>query len=284
MAEGWVLKMPVVPVPQTIDLVGMDPQVRVLELPVGRVFSETATLFRATAHGHPLVNGYSGYLPAHYNVLSTALRGFDASILPMLQQSGPLAVIVQRDVEHSDQYAALVNRVSGARLLARTAVGRVFILPPTAAPEVRQDVGERLTPRSAWANVNDHLAALTIDGDITTFWGSPLAQKAGEQVNVTFDRPVRITRVVLDTGDPILDYPRLLRITVSDGDGSQRVVWEGRTAGLAVQGLLRDRGRAPVQIDLADGVRGTQLKFTQLENEDTIPWTISEIEVYGKRE
>jgi len=282
LAEGWVPKMTIVPVPETIDLAGIDPSVRVLELPVGPVFSETATLYRATVHGHPLVNGYSGYVPAHYYVLSTALRARDVSILPMLRETGPLAVIVQRDAESSDRYAALVSDVPGAKMVARSSVGRVFLLPPQPAPSPRTDVGVRLTPRSVVANVNNDIAPLMIDGDITTLWGSPKAQEAGEEVTVTFDAPATFARVVLQTGDPVLDYPRLLRISVTDESGARRAVWEGRTAGLAVQGVLRDRFHAPVQIDLPDGVRGTQLTFTLLEGDDEIPWAISEVQVFGK--
>ena len=284
LAEGWVPAMTVAPVPETIDLVGVDPNVRVLELPVGPVFPETATLFRATAHGHPLINGYSGYQPAHYYVLTTALQAHDPSILPMLQEAGPVAVIVQRDAEDSDRYLSMVSAVPGAKLVARSSVGRVYLLPQGPAPPARGDVGGRLTPRSVVATVNNELAPLMIDGDITTSWGSPAAQVAGEAFTVSFDAPVTVARVVFENDDQrILDYPRRLRISVSDEAGTPRPVWEGRTAALAVQGVLRERFRSPVQVDLPDGVTGRQLTFTLLEGDERIPWAVSELQVFGRR-
>jgi hypothetical protein len=54
---------------QRSDLVGP-----VIELPLGESWLDAPAQFRGIVHGRPVVNGYSGYAPPHYHLLSTALR------------------------------------------------------------------------------------------------------------------------------------------------------------------------------------------------------------------
>ncbi len=68
----------------------------VLELPMEGVYSDTAAMLRATDHRHPLVNGFSGYLPRHYPALQEAMQEFNPDGLRGLRVSNPLLVVVNR--------------------------------------------------------------------------------------------------------------------------------------------------------------------------------------------
>ena len=59
-----------------------------LDLPLGPDF-DTIALFRATAHGRPLLNGYSGYFAPHYWSMRRLLRDGDARVVERLSSTAP---------------------------------------------------------------------------------------------------------------------------------------------------------------------------------------------------
>jgi hypothetical protein len=127
--DGWVLVLKTVPVPATIDLSGFDHSIPVLELPMADLYSDTTAMLRATAHGHPLVNGYSGYLPPHYRPLRQALQDFNAGTLRDLRTSGPLLVVINRVHDREGTSRAFVAAASGAALVRETADVLIYSLP-----------------------------------------------------------------------------------------------------------------------------------------------------------
>jgi hypothetical protein len=72
--DGWVPAIKTDPTPPAIDLSGFDRSIPVLELPMEDLYSDTRAMLRATAHRHPLVNGYSGYLPPGYEAFQQAMQ------------------------------------------------------------------------------------------------------------------------------------------------------------------------------------------------------------------
>src|SRR4029079_3382296 len=99
LADSWVPNMPTGAVPRSYDLTAANPAAVVMELPFEDVYSDTAALLRATRHGHPVVNGYSGYFPAHYEPIITGMRRLDDGLLNALRHYAPLIVFVSRQLE-----------------------------------------------------------------------------------------------------------------------------------------------------------------------------------------
>ena len=62
----------------------MLPDVRdpaIVELPMDNIYVSVAAMYRSMSHRQPLINGYSGHFPPHYNVLTLSLAGGDTSAL-----------------------------------------------------------------------------------------------------------------------------------------------------------------------------------------------------------
>src|SRR5204862_6044358 len=66
----------------------------VLEVPMGSTSADVSGMGRGLAHGHPVVNGYSGHEPPHYPVLEIGLRRADRDLLDMLSSLGVRHVLV----------------------------------------------------------------------------------------------------------------------------------------------------------------------------------------------
>lgn len=280
LVESWVPAMYVVPVPEMVALPRVGADVPLLELPVGGVFGETAAVLRSTAHGQPLVNGYSGYLPEHYYVMTEALASGDPSILSAYQRRGPLLVLVRRDDDPGGRYLAMAAGAAGSSSMLRTSLGQLFLLPAIDEPERRQN--PRIVPDEIRASVNQDLAALMADNDLTTRWGTPEAQSAGDSISLIFREPVTLSSISMSIGDAVSTYPRELRIGMADA-GTEQVVWHGRMAGLAAVGIIEDRRKAPVIIDLPMEPTGRTFTLTLTDGHHESPWWIAEIEVFGRR-
>jgi hypothetical protein len=129
LLDGWVLVLKTAPVPAAIDLSGFDRSIPVLELPMADLYSDTTAMLRATAHGHPLVNGYSGYLPPSYRALRQALQNFDSNALHDLRTSGPLLVVVNRSHDPDGRSRTFVAAAPGATLVRENADVLIYSLP-----------------------------------------------------------------------------------------------------------------------------------------------------------
>lgn len=66
VADGWA-RIPVVDVPRPIPVPLRGDLV--VELPRRDHFDDVAAMYRGMAHGRPVVNGYSGYVPPHWGLL-----------------------------------------------------------------------------------------------------------------------------------------------------------------------------------------------------------------------
>ncbi len=129
--DGWVPVLRTAPVPPPVDLAGLDATTPVLEVPMPDLYADTAAMLRATAHGHPLVNGYSGYEPESHVALRTAIQTLDPSGVAAIRRRGPLLVIVDPARDPDGRFRAFVSALPDARLLRDTPAGVVFALPAT---------------------------------------------------------------------------------------------------------------------------------------------------------
>jgi hypothetical protein len=278
--EGFVGgDMGIAKVPAPIDLAGLDRGAVVLDLPLVDDYSDTAAMLRATQTGHALVNGFSGYVPPHYNLLREGLAAFDDSALKALQQFGPLLVFVHQGADSDPRVRDLVGDLPDAHRVLNTSEGTLFQLPPRHVAPTETD--RQLSIVAIDANSVRLRVPALIDGDISTRWVAPFPQLAGTQVMLTLDRPAALSRFELDLGELKDDYLRKLRLSVGDPGQPPVKVWEGRTTGTAMIAALTDRQRMPLVFDLAPVIRGRQLILTVLDDHPERPWSIAELKVFG---
>jgi hypothetical protein len=111
---------------------------------------------------------------------------------------------------------------------------------------------------------------------------TPFPQMGGNEVTVTFDRPVAISRLEIDLGRFKDDYPRKLRVSSVDAGRDPVTVWEGSTTGVAMIAALTDPNRTPLVFDLAPVSRGRQMILTVLEPRPESSWSIADLKVFGQ--
>ncbi len=278
--DGLPLPMSVVAAPAALQLPGADPRARVLELPTLDLYDDTAALLRATAHGHALINGYSGYEPPHYFMLRNLLKNFDTAALEALQQSGPLVVVLDATRDPEGAWRSRLEQFAGARRI-REAAGRVVYDLPARPPAAAGPPGPALTIRGLSATENPETTALMVDDDVSTRWEDP-ADGPHAAVTVAMDRPVDLARLELRLGQWMTDYPRRLQVEVASGDAPPRIVWRGETSGLALLASLRDWRTMPLAIDLPAGTTGDRLILTLLQGDSVLSWSIAELRVFGR--
>ena len=91
----------------------------VIELPADDARVEVAAMYRQMEHERPIVNGYSGYSPPHYTILSLALRRGDSSPLRYLAAGQPLIVVVNDQLDTGGDFKRMVE---GLPSIERTGV------------------------------------------------------------------------------------------------------------------------------------------------------------------
>jgi hypothetical protein len=197
---------------------------RVLALPFedGRV--SVYAMYQSMAHGRPVVNGYSGYVPPHAEVIEWALRRRDRSVLTELRRGHPLYVVVA-STDQAPSWTAFMDEQPDTAMLGIEGGGRLYRMAPAAyAREVRPGV-----PIDA--------AVARVDGG----WIVADAQA------------VRTIRgLELRTNRHVVRLPADLRIDISV-DGTQwQNVFEERPGGLALIGAVQQPRVIPISVDLRD--------------------------------
>ncbi len=248
-ADGWMRAMPLAPAPGR----ALFPEVRgaaVIELPPDDVRVNTASMYRQMTHGRPLVNGYSGYIPQHYEILSNALRRGDPSVLTELARGRPLIVTVHEDADPVADYRHLVGALPGVERRDVTSAGIVYVLPAGARTRV-PPTGERL-PLTVTDGPREH-AVLDL--------GSP--------------RTVRTLGFALR--GRYKELGSRFAIEASRDGVTWSTVWEDWTGGPALAASLEDPIETPVRITLPD------VRTRYLRVHPAPPWLSREIVAYAPR-
>jgi hypothetical protein len=276
--DGWVPRMHMAPIPPIVNFAGLDRGAVVLELPMVDQYSDTAAMLGATESGHVLVNGFSGYEPPHYGLLQDAVRRFDPSILVALQRIGPLLVFIHQGDLH-DKYTEFVEQAPKAHRVQTTAAGTLFQLPGISGS--RDPDQTRAISAITLAN-DDSATAAMVDGNLETRAVTAVPQAPGDQLVITFDKAIVSSAVELDLGRFEADHPRTLRISAANPGAPPWLVWEGGTRGAATVGVLDDRTRRALTIDLPLSPPARQLILTIVEGDASSRWSIAELKVFGR--
>ena len=222
----------------------------VLELPPDDTGVNVGAMFRSIHHRMPLINGYSGYIPAHYGILGQSLRRGDVSAVVELARGRNLLLLVAERNDPAGDFRRLVESIPGIQRLELSGAGWSYLLP--AQPRERRAPG-----------------------------GTPL-------VFTTTRLPRR--HVVLDLGAPrtirTVEFPLRNRYPEFDGriaieassDGQQwQTVWEHWTGGTVIAGALEDQVRVPVRFTLPD-VQARYLRIHPVSD-----WLINALEISGPK-
>jgi hypothetical protein len=276
LADGWVPDMRIAAAPEGMPLNVAD-GVPVLELPSRSLYDDAEAMLRATGHDHPLVNGFSGFVPPHYPPLQEALLGLDETVFDAIRGDGPLLVVINASHDADGAIVAWLAKLPGIQPQPDTAIGPAFLIPrsPKTPVEPRGYVGiSRVS-----ASRNSAAAPAAVDGDERTRWHTDAPQGIDDQFSATLERRAVISAVEMDLADSPADYPRQLRISVSDGAGPLRPIWKGSTASAVVRGALADGGRIPIVLELPPDTIGDRVVLTSRAAHPEAYWSIAELRV-----
>lgn len=276
VADGWLDRLPLPPPPPALAAIATLPRDEVvMELPLG-TFEDLSAMYRATRHGRPLANGYSGYEPAHYTVLRTALDDGQMAVLGLLIPDRRLTLVVPQTAAGAVMRDAVLRQLPGAQVSDVEGVDLIAVprrpvppAPPRGPP----------LPVSSIAASDGADAGHAIDGALATAWQTRRPQAGGEQVRLDLGEPRLVAGLELRIGRFVFAYPRRLLVEVSaDGTGWTEA-WRGDAAPAALLGALAAPAAVPIRIAVSP-VSARYLRLTQ-EGSSAHPWAIAELAVLG---
>jgi hypothetical protein len=283
LVDGYMLRFPIEAVVPPLAADAVPAGNLVLELPVDHHAADPKALVRSIGHRHPLINGYSGYQPPHYSLISTGLtEQIDPSLMHALQTFGPITVLVSRNEGVFDRYRELMDAHTEATRVGEVPAGILYSLPSRPAAS-RDPLAKPVRIARLDASTRGSNTDLMIDGDLETRWETEGRQRPGQWVRITLAEPATISRLELDVGMWSGDYPRGIRIDAVPADSDVPItVWDGGATGAAMLATLADRVRVPVTLDLATPVRARELLLTVTAGHAALSWSIAELRVYGR--
>lgn len=261
--------------------------------------SDLRAMYGTLVHGHPVMNGGSGFFPPLYwfYYYSGALESFDdydyGDVLRGLRALGVRYVIVQTDpaLVNADKGRATlraIRRHSDQIVTTRDFGGAtVFELPPwdgappASAPERPPKSRSGLTASTSH-RANELIYAF--DGDTRTRWLSGHPQRGNEEITIQLDQPTDVSHLRLTVGRLSFgDYARHL-IIESTADGR---TWETLHSGRGFERLLL--GAVPV-----DGVSfmdfplppntSRLIRLRQTGSTPMFYWSFHEVELWEREE
>ncbi|MGH8636863.1 MAG: discoidin domain-containing protein [Burkholderiales bacterium] len=224
------------------------PSAAVLELPPDNRSVSRGAMFRSISHGLPLINGYSGYIPRHYDILGQSLRRGDPSGVIELARGRTLLLLVAERNDRGGHFRRLIESIPGVQQGDVTGAGMSYVLP--AQPSDRRPRG-----------------------------GTAHAFTASEQPREHVVLDLGTPRVIRSLEFPLRNhYPAFgerFAIDVSDDGMNWKREWNDWTAGVAVAGALEDQVVVPIRLALPD------LTARYLRIHPAPDWLMQELRVLG---
>ena len=251
-----------------------------LDLPLGPDF-DTVALFRATAHGQPLLNGYSGYFAPHYWSMRRLLADGEIGVVDRLSEYGAIEVVVDHALDSDGRWRRFVERLPTAqRVYSDARYTALFV--PRRADRAAAPGGTSLPFTVSAASVNRDAAGTVHDGNLYTRWHAGREQRRGDSLTVDLGSARDVTGAEVQIGGYVTDYARGLVIATSDDGERWTEVWSGPTGFLTFSGGL-DRPRdMPATIAFPPS-RARYLRFTQTGAELVNYWSVAELRIFGSR-
>jgi hypothetical protein len=253
-----------------------------LELPINPHHDPIA-LYRATAHGRPLFNGYSGYFAPQYFALQYLLAEYDPAILTRLSAYGALEVVVDHEMDGAGAWRRYVGGHPQATeaYTSDTYTSYRIERGPRVEP-LPQIAGERLPIGSAYARDNAAMTGDISDGDIMTRWHAGRAQQPGDSLTIDLGASRQVNGAEMLIGGFVADFPRAMRIEISLDGQEWKEAWSGGTALMAFSAAVEKplEMRLPFPFEPSRAAR--YVRFTQTGDEETYYWSIAELRILGR--
>ena len=251
-----------------------------LDLPLGPDY-DTVALFRATAHGRPLINGYSGYFAPHYWTMQRLLIEGNAQAVDRLSEYGSIEIMVDHALDADGSARRFAASLSRARQVHGSADYTSYVVPRrterTATP-----AGQALPFTVVAATVNPELGPAVSDNNLYSRWHAGREQRRGDAITIDAGAEHELSGVEVVIGGYVTDYARALDIATS-GDGQNwQTVWSGPTAFLTFSGGL-DRPRDMPATIAFPSVRARYVRLTQTGTELVNYWSVAELRLFGRR-
>lgn len=189
----------------------------VVELPLGMPGRDAAAMVRRTSDWRPLVNGYTGFLPAGYFLRRTLAAFPDQRSIDLLAGLGVRWVVVDgRAFARGSRVAPCDPAVlpAGVRL-AHAADDGCVIEVVASAPEDPPPGGERVRPAAVETSDGERLA-VDAAGDLAAPWSQPVERDREGWLQIELPARRDVVRIVLDLGERFGLYLRRYRVEVSD--------------------------------------------------------------------
>jgi hypothetical protein len=133
LVDGLMHSVPVVTPPPRVMFAEPRDSV-VLELPIDDARVNLGAMFRSMRDERPLVNGYSGYVPPHFKVLSLSLGRGDPSALRYVGRGRPVDILVDDAADRGRGFRPMIESLPGIERRGVTSLGSVFRLPAQPSP------------------------------------------------------------------------------------------------------------------------------------------------------
>lgn len=262
----------------------------IMEMPlpenVDEFWREIEYVYYSSYHWKRLVNGYSGYYPPAYAFfVQEGMKGF-----PTDKSVGLLKELkIRYLIIHSEKYTqkewesikkGLQNYVFALRHSKQ--FGPAYVYEMTA-DYAGNDPPARIwkeIPRGEWSvEASAGEPHLAIDGDLKTRWTTGHPQRPSDFFMVDLGEIRSISRIVLELGPDLWDYPRGYRIESSIDGMVWKIVKQEKSASPSLRSII-ERPKAVVFDMSFPPDRGRFIKITQIEKNLEKYWSIREIRLF----
>jgi hypothetical protein len=244
----------------------------ILELPLGPNWDAAAT-YRSIAHRRPVVNGVSGYDPAHYLPLQEGLNDRDPEMLAALASFGSFDIVISENDDQDRGWVRYVTAANGVLRVARDRHGAAYRVPAASIPEPA--LGARL--RIVAVNAYRHDASHMFDGRLDTAWSDE--QNPDQWVVIDLGTTGVVSGISQALADHARDFPRRLAVETSMDGEAWLYAWEGRTAAKAFRSAVAHPTAAEIRVGF-DPRPARYVRLRQLATHRNF-WWIAELAVYS---
>lgn len=281
LADGWIARMPVAPAPERFPLLERAAAGPLIELPLGAVSGDAASMYRSIFHGQPIVNGYSGFYTPFYPLLESSLLAGEPNSVPRMTALGVTTVAVRRAEDVNGQTAAWVAAIPGAQPVGadgQVALFRVVPPPSDAFPEAVR--GAPVAVAALTASEHPENTGRAIDGNRDTRWDTGGRQQPGVTLTADVGSARPLGMAVLELGPSVHDFPRGLIVETSLDGAVWDEVFRGSVAAIGITAAVRHPLEVPIEVPLA-GRRARYVRFTQTGADPTFYWSVSELRIFA---
>jgi hypothetical protein len=227
-------------------------------------------------HHRPVVNGYTSYFPPYYAALTAGLNEHDEDTLTELATHGSIAIVLDETADADRGWNRYIAQHAGSRLIQSNGAQTLYWLAETQR-RPKAHVGGPLPIQNVTANTGGDAFRAVTDGVVMSVWRSGGSQRGDEELIADLGsvQPIRAAELWLGAADK--DFPRDLRIAVSQDGKQWDDAWEGHGSAPALSAALDNPLEIRTFYDL--GIRSARLVRFRQVGRDRRPWAVAELRI-----